>query len=52
MVMITIMLMLKDKSGVDKIIIKKQPCQLLNTNRVFFPSFDASNLNKLLNESS
>ena len=30
---------LKDKSGLDKIIVKKQPYQLLNTNREFFPSF-------------
>ena len=43
---------LKDKSGVDKIIVKKQPYQLLNTNREFFPSFDASNFHKLVNESS
>ena len=42
----------KDKSGADKIIVKKQPYQLLNTNREFFPSFDASNFNKLVNESS
>ena len=28
---------LKDKSGVDKIIVKKQPYQLLNTNREFCP---------------
>ena len=35
---------LKDKSGVDEIIIKKQPYQLLNTHREFFPSFDASNV--------
>ena len=34
---------LKGKSGVDEIIVKKQPYQLLNTNREFFPSFDASN---------
>ena len=34
---------LKDKSGVDKIIFKKQPYQLLNTSREFFPSFDAFN---------
>ena len=27
---------LKDKSGVDTIIVKKQPYQLLNTNREFF----------------
>ena len=29
---------LKGQSGVDKIIVKKQPYQLLNTNREFFPS--------------
>ena len=34
---------LKDKSGVDKIIVKKQPYQLLNTSREFFLRFDASN---------
>ena len=34
---------LKDKSGVDEIIVQKQPYQLLNANREFFPSFDASN---------
>ena len=43
---------LKDKSGIDKIIVKKQPYQLLNTRREFFPSFDASNFHKLVNESS
>ena len=43
---------LKEKSGVDKIIVKKQPCRLLNISREFFPSFDASNLHKLVNESS
>ena len=43
---------LKDKSGVDKIIVKKQPYQLLNTNREFFPSFDAFNFHKLVNASS
>ena len=42
---------LKDKSGVDRIIVEKQPL-LLNTNREFFPSFDASNFLKLVNESS
>ena len=42
---------LKDNSGVDKIIVKRQPYQLLNTNREFFPSFDASNFHKLVNES-
>ena len=31
-------LCLMDKSGVDKIIVKKQPYQLLNTNLEFFPS--------------
>ena len=39
---------LKDKSGVDEIIVTKQPCQLLNTNREFFPSFDASNFHNLV----
>ena len=43
---------LKYKSGVDKIIVKKQPYQLLNTNREFFPRFDASNFHKLVDESS
>ena len=43
---------LKDKSEVDKIIAKKQPYQQLNTNREFFPSFDASNFHKLDDESS
>ena len=38
--------MLKDKSGVDKIIVKKQPYQLLNTSREFFPSFRALNIHK------
>ena len=42
----------KDKSGVDKIIVKKQPYQLLNTNREFFPCFDASNFHKFVYESS
>ena len=36
----------KDKSGVDKIIVKKQPYQVLNTSREFFPSFHASNIHK------
>ena len=40
--------MLKDKSGVDKIIVKKQRYQLLNTNREFFPSFYTSNFHKLV----
>ena len=39
---------LKDKSGVDKIIVKKQHCQLLNTNREFFPSLDASTFHNWL----
>ena len=43
---------IKYKSAIDKIIVKKQPYQLLNTNREFFPSFDASNFLKLVNESS
>ena len=38
---------LKDKSGVDKIIVKKQPYQLLNTSRQFFPCFHALNFHKL-----
>ena len=41
----------KGKSRVDKIIVKKQPYQLLNTNREFFPRSDASNFHKLVNES-
>ena len=48
---ILVVVLLKDKSGNDKIIVKKEP-QLLNTNREFFPSFDASNFHKLVNESS
>ena len=39
---------LKEKFGVDK----KQPYQLLNINHEFFPSFDASNFHKLVNDSS
>ena len=39
---------LKDNSGVDKIMVKKQPYQLLSTSREFFPSFDASNFHKLV----
>ena len=38
---------LKDKSGVDKIIVKKQPYELLNTSRQFFLSFHAFNFHKL-----
>ena len=37
---------LKDKSGFDKIIVKKQPYQVLSTSREFFPSFHASNIHK------
>ena len=37
---------LKDKSGVDKIIVKKQSYQLMNTSREFFPSFQALNFHK------
>ena len=37
---------LKDKSRVDKIIVKKQPYQLLNTSRGFFPSFCGLNFHK------
>ena len=44
--------LLKDKSGVDKIIVNKQPYKLLNTIREFYPSFDASNFHKLIYESS
>ena len=43
---------LKDKFGVHKIIVEKQPYQLLNTNREFFPSFDASNFHKVVNDFS
>ena len=43
---------LKDKSEVDRINVEKQPYQLLNTSRDFFPSFDASNFHKLVDESS
>ena len=45
-------LLLIDKSGVDNIIVKKQSYQLLNTNRKFFPGFDAFDFHKLVNESS
>ena len=51
-IFIMIFIMLKDKSEVDKIIAKRQPYQLLNTSREFFPSFDPSNFHKLVNESS
>ena len=43
---------LKNKSGVDKIIAKKQPYQLLNTSREYFPSFHASNFHKFDDYSS
>ena len=38
---------LNNKSGVDKIIVKRQLYQLLNTHRKFFPRFHASNFYKL-----
>ena len=47
-----IYIFLKDKSGVDKNIVKKQPYQPLNASREFFPIFDASNFHRLVNESS
>ena len=37
---------LKGKSGFDKIIVKRQPYQLLNTSREFFPIFRGSNFHK------
>ena len=37
---------------VDKGIANKQRYQLLNTNRELFPTFDASNFDKLVDESS
>ena len=37
---------LKDESWVEKIIVKKQPYQLLNTGREFFPSFQALNFHE------
>ena len=40
------LLLLKDKSGVDKIILKKQPYQLLKTSHEFLPSFPGSNFHK------
>ena len=49
---IYLLLKLKNKSGVDESIVKKQPYQLLSTNREFFPSFDTSNIHKLDDESS
>ena len=39
---------LKDKSGVDKMFVKKQPYQQLNTSCEFFPSFDASNFHTFI----
>ena len=38
---------LKDKSGVDKIIVKKQPYQLLNTTREFFLVLDDFKTNSI-----
>ena len=52
MYLVTCIVTSKDKSGVDRIIVKKQPHQLPNTSREFFPSFDASNVHILVNESS
>ena len=46
---IIIMECLKDKSGVHKIIVKKQPCQLLNTSHGFFPSFRDSDFHLISN---
>ena len=45
-------IVLKDKSGVDKIIVKKELYQPLYTNRDFIPSFDASNFHKSNDQSS
>ena len=45
-------LLLKEKSGVDKIIVEKQPYQLLNTNLEFIPSFDSTNFQRLVDEPS
>ena len=41
------MFVLKDKSGVDKIIVKRQPYQLLNTNRELFLK-DKSGVDKII----
>ena len=38
---------LKDKSRVNKIMLKKQPYQLLKTNREFFSSFQGLNFHRL-----
>ena len=43
---------LKDKSGLDKVIVKKQPYQLVNTSREFFPHFYISNFHKLADQFS
>ena len=43
---------LEDKSGVDKIIVKKQPYQLLNTSLEFFPIYRGSNFHKFDDQSS
>ena len=51
-IVLRLLLYLKDKSGANKIIVKKQSFQLLNTNREFFPTFDACNVHKFVNESS
>ena len=44
--------LLNDKFGVDKIIVEKQPYQLLDTNREFFPSLYTCNFHKLVDECS
>ena len=43
---VSALMILKDNSGVDKIIVKKQPYQLLNTSCEFLPSFHALNIHK------
>ena len=45
-------MILRDNSGVDEVIGKKQPYQLLNNNHEFFRSFDASSFHKLVDETS
>ena len=46
---LTVKSFLKDKSRVENILVKKQPYQLLNTSREFFPSFRALNIHKFDN---
>ena len=43
---ICVLTILKDKSGVDNIIVKKQLYQLLKTSCEFFPGFHASDFHK------